>query len=97
MKYWEEFGDLYRIGGDEFIVVLPDMKTNKLESKLNKWYESIPILNEEYKDDFICNFSYGVAVKEKGSDNSFDTVLSDADGKMYAMKNDIKSRENNRK
>ncbi len=97
LKYWEEFDDLYRIGGDEFIVVLPDMKTNKLESKLNKWYGSIPILNEEYKDDFICNFSYGVAVKEKGSDNSFDTVLSDADGKMYAMKNDIKSRENNRK
>ena len=96
LKYWEDYGDLYRIGGDEFLAVVPDMKNDKLEKKLDKWYGSIPILNEDHKDDFICNFSYGVAAKEKGSDNTFDKVLSEADVKMYDMKNEIKSREKNR-
>ena len=67
LRYWHTYGDLYRIGGDEFIVVVPNAIKSRLEKILNKWYDTLSILNTDYKDQFICNFSYGIAYKTKNS------------------------------
>lgn len=86
LRYWHTYGHLYRIGGDEFIVVIPNMSLQKVEKLIYKWYDELSILNTEYKDDFICDFSYGIGHKGKFTSKPFDHVLKEADDKMYEMK-----------
>lgn len=91
LKYWRRYGDLYRIGGDEFLVVIPNAKINCLESKLEQWYLSLDVLNEDYEDDFICKFSYGVYRKDANDDISFEDAMNKADENMYTMKKELKA------
>lgn len=86
LRFWHKYGDLYRLGGDEFVVVCPNMSQLSLEPILTKWYKSLHILNEEYEDDFICTFSYGVSYKNKSDRRKFDAVMNKADEEMYQMK-----------
>ena len=89
LRYWHEYGDLYRIGGDEFIVVVPNAIPESIEPILEEWYSKQPILNETYHDNFVCNLSYGIAYKTTELD-IFEMVLNKADENMYEMKNKIK-------
>ena len=52
LRYWHTYGDLYRIGGDEFIVVVPNAIKSRLEKILNKWYDTLSILNTETLPEF---------------------------------------------
>lgn len=85
LRYWFGYGDLYRIGGDEFIVVVPNMREEKLRSLVDRWYNSQPALNAGYSDDFVVKFSYGIAVRARAE--SFEEVQDRADREMYKMKN----------
>lgn len=85
LRYWFGYGDLYRIGGDEFIVVVPNMREEKLRSLVDRWYNSQPALNAGYSDDFVVKFSYGIAVRARTE--SFEEVQDRADREMYKMKN----------
>jgi len=84
LRFWFSYGDLYRIGGDEFIVVVPNLSRAELTRLVGKWYREQPVLNEEYNDSFECKFSYGMKFKEDGM--SFDDVMNAADELMYEMK-----------
>ena len=86
LRYWHEYGELFRIGGDEFIVVVTNMSLSRLEELLSKWYENLSGLNKEYNKLFENNFSYGIGYKEKDSKKSFEDVLNEADKNMYQMK-----------
>ena len=88
LRFWHEYGDLFRIGGDEFIVVVPNAQDIKLEEILTNWYDGLPALNARYDDEFVCHFSYGVYYKK--DQMSFETVMSHADEKMYEMKKKTK-------
>ena len=90
LRFWYKYGDLYRIGGDEFIVVVTNMEREHLEPILTGWYEKLPALNAEYDDDFVCNFSYGVFYKTADRSMSFKDIMESADEKMYEMKKKIK-------
>ena len=89
LRFWFTYGDLYRMGGDEFIVVIPNAQLLDLEKIVATWYATVPLLNFEYNDDFKCTLSYGIAYKM--GDMSFQEVLGEADEKMYVMKKKIKS------
>lgn len=91
LKYWRRYGDLYRIGGDEFLAVIPNAKIDCLENKLEQWYLSLDILNKDYNDDFVCKFSYGVYRKNASDDISFEEAMNKADENMYAMKKELKA------
>ena len=95
LRYWYKYGDLYRLGGDEFLVVVPNMPQKGLDKTLESWHEKQPNLNEDYKeDDFICNFSYGIYYKTKTDKKSFNDIMNSADENMYTMKNKIKEEDN---
>lgn len=89
LKFWRKYGDLYRIGGDEFIVVVPNTKQFPLKTILEQWSSVLPALNAGYNDDFVCNFSYGIFSKKPNM--SFEDILNKADEEMYKMKKESKA------
>lgn len=87
LKFWKSYGDVYRLGGDEFMVVLINKKVDFCKKLLNTWYPTVGTLNREV-DGFKCILSYGVAEGKKGS--SFDELEKLADDRMYEMKKRVK-------
>lgn len=70
-----------RMGGDEFLIVLPDCTPEQLQGPLQRIYGC----GLEYDGQRIdIRFSVGVAKHEKG--DSVATLLEKADATMYAMK-----------
>lgn len=90
LRFWHKYGYLYRIGGDEFIVVITNMPETRLDSIVHEWYSTLTPLNTEYNDDFVCSLSYGIEYKTVSTSASFKTVMENADAKMYEMKKEIK-------
>ena len=89
LKFWETYGEVYRMGGDEFMIVVCNKKPVEVQKLIESWYPTVGILNRE-TDGFRCVLSYGVAIGRKGSD--FDTVQKQADDRMYDMKVAIKKK-----
>ena len=77
------FADIYRMGGDEFMLVFNNLSLNEVEPIIKSWYTSIPRLNRA-SDSFVCCFSYGLA--QGGMLDNFDTIMKRADELMYSMK-----------
>ena len=89
LKFWNSYGDVYRLGGDEFMIVLINKKYDFCMKLLNTWYPTVGVLNRD-ADGFKCVLSYGVAEGKKGS--SFDELEKLADDRMYEMKVQIKKK-----
>lgn len=89
LKYWESVGDVYRMGGDEFMVVILNKSPNFCMSTLNKWYPTVGQLNRD-SDGFKCVLSYGVAYASGGC--NFDSLQKKADDEMYKFKVAIKKK-----
>ena len=87
LSYWNSYGDLYRLGGDEFMIVLPNKKLDFCMNLLNLWYPTVGVLNRE-SDGFKCLLSYGVSYAR--GDFNFDDLVKEADEKMYDFKVNIK-------
>lgn len=87
LKYWESFGDVYRLGGDEFMVVLVNKRKDFCWNLLNKWYPQVGVLNR-VSDGFKCVLAYGVATGVK--DCTFELLVKEADEAMYNMKVNLK-------
>ena len=87
LKFWKSYGDVYRLGGDEFMIVLVNKKYDFCMKLLKSWYPTVGLLNR-LEDGFKCVLSYGVAEGKQGS--SFDELEKLADDRMYEMKVRIK-------
>ena len=87
LNFWINYGDVYRVGGDEFMVVVLNRDSSYVEKLIDMWYTNVGVLNRD-SDGFKCALSYGVAHGVKGS--SFDIVQTEADERMYNMKVSIK-------
>lgn len=89
LKPWNAYGDVYRLGGDEFMVVVADRPEDSCKSLVRKWYPQVGVLNRE-SDGFKCVLSYGMAFGETGCD--FDKLQKLADDRMYEFKKAIKAK-----
>lgn len=85
----QAYADIYRIGGDEFMLVFNNLSLNEVEPIIKTWHASVPRLNK-VSDDFVCCFSYGLA--QGGILDNFDTIMKRADELMYNMKVETKIR-----
>jgi len=89
LESWKTMGDVYRMGGDEFMVVI--MNKSELECKnfLEDWSARTGKLNRS-TDDFVCDFAYGYAYAERPIDYS--SLKKQADEAMYEHKKAVKSK-----
>lgn len=89
LQFWNTYGDVYRMGGDEFMIVVCNVTQQSLKEYIDKWYPTVGMLNRE-ADGFRCVLSYGVAYATKGQD--FDKQQKLADDRMYEMKVALKKK-----
>ncbi len=76
--------EIYRVGGDEFVVILRDITRKQVGIVLDKINTNIDKHNQK-KKDVIISVAYGI---EDTIDNEYDieTAVKLADEKMYEMK-----------
>lgn len=77
---------LCRIGGDEFLLILPRCTIEEAKSILERAKESLNSLNLKSEKSFRIDFSYGIAVYEWENANNADKLIEEADKDMYKNK-----------
>jgi diguanylate cyclase (GGDEF)-like protein/PAS domain S-box-containing protein len=87
-----EAGTVFRFGGDEFILILPQYDREKAVQLLKKIEDRIEALSSELHKPYKMSISYGLAVFDLEHPVSTDTLLSTADKEMYKMKNSFYKR-----
>lgn len=74
--------NVYRMGGDEFIVLLDIIEKDKIENLIEKFEEEVKNFNNENK--IVLQSAYGYATYEDGK--TYDDLIKEADKKMYICK-----------
>lgn len=91
LQYWKDYGDLYRLGGDEFLVVIQDKPENDCMKLVDRWYPKVGNLNRK-TDGFRCMLAIGCAFSQ--TDKDVDKLSKIADERMYEHKKEIKAKYN---
>lgn len=73
---------IYRIGGDEFVVLLPDDN----EKRCDKWIDTLYDVTRDTREQFKIDISIGLAPYYPGNLSEPDTILAKADKAMYRNK-----------
>lgn len=89
LSWWNGKGDVFRMGGDEFMVVIVNQTLEKCRKLINTWYPTVGRMNPE-SDDFACVMSYGVAYGKQFCD--MEELRKLADDRMYEHKVKIKEK-----
>lgn len=81
---------VFRIGGDEFAVVVEKEDYQKREELIDEIYVLLRELNNNLPPDKRISIACGMAVFQKGEDTSFKDVFERADRMMYDNKRSMK-------
>lgn len=83
-KAFEKTGEVYRMGGDEFLVIVPGRKIPQISGAVAK----MEALEQERSAalDFTIDASYGIAKSDECSPSKTKDIYALADQRMYAMK-----------
>lgn len=76
--------DGYRVGGDEFVVVITNCTDKVLKQKVAKWEHTLDTLNKQDKTT-KCNIAIGVSIQE-GLVVNIESLIAEADKNMYENK-----------
>lgn len=77
--------ELFRIGGDEFVILSETDSKTELEERLTEARREF-VESMHGKVEYVCNFSYGCVDAEPDELSNFDESLSNADRRMYEFK-----------
>ena len=82
---------VYRIGGDEFVVILENEDFDEYESLIEKFRTTCAEEILEVEGDIVpLSVAYGMAAYEKEMDSSYENVFHRADSLMYRKKWEMK-------
>ncbi|MEG1459691.1 MAG: diguanylate cyclase [Acetivibrio sp.] len=87
-KVSDNADSICRIGGDEFIMILPNCREEIAEKKLCELNEKL----DSYKRKYEMSISYGIVFVTGSSNMQLEAILEQADEKMYFQKNKKKVR-----
>ena len=81
---------IYRIGGDEFVVILENLNSSDYSNLLKQLKDEM----QKFIYNCICeldiSFAHGVAIYNADSDKSYEDVFNRADKSMYINKSQMK-------
>ena len=86
LYFKSEKNKVYRMGGDEFVLVMEDGSEERIEKLLASWKKLLDAMNSEMFD-FKCEMAYGYAV---GKGKDIEILVEKADEKMYEKKIEMK-------
>ena len=81
----------FRLGGDEFIMILLDADESIVKGKISEWktsLEKINLENADILDGIVCSMAWGYSC---GTLSHLDELTKTADGNMYAQKAQMKA------
>lgn len=76
---------VFRIGGDEFVIISPWATQQDLEQRLQNAREGF-IKDMANKVDYNCGFSFGCTHINEATPDAYNNLLADADQRMYEYK-----------
>ena len=85
---------IYRIGGDEFVVILEEDDYYKHDILLQKFTKAILYANRINNGIIKVSVASGIAHFDPSIDSSYDDVFKRADNEMYQCKSKMKHTEN---
>lgn len=78
---------MYRIGGEEFVILLPDVSLSEATEKANSIRLHIANTPVQYNDSFInITVSTGLVLKAKKQSDNIENLLQQADACLYLAK-----------
>ena len=80
---------VYRIGGDEFVVISENEDYKNIQKLKNLF---IAIINQSMNDEIKVSAAIGIAIFNPKEDNNVEDVFKRADIEMYKMKKEMKSK-----
>ena len=87
-----QFGNVYRIGGDEFCVLMNDSNPkSKYELGLKTFEQLINEVNKAKQYPFAVQIAHGFSTCESTTRKKLDEAIAKADSKMYKNKKEQKS------
>lgn len=91
---FEKYGVVGRMGGDEFIAILPTSHKEEIEGLIDEFSSNISKKNQE-QNDLNLSISYGYALSCELQETNIEKLYQMADGRMYENKKEYKKRMGN--
>lgn len=91
-----ESDSICRLGGDEFLIILPGTDAAQARLLLDRIILEMQNINNEEKFSFIINLSFGFAQYLPDSLLNVDDLIHMADEEMYKHKAEIKQKQGNK-
>lgn len=85
------YGDIYRIGGDEFVIIFQNINEYKLEQLINKLLKKYDKINKKNKNEYKISIAYGYEFLNVDKYFEILECVKVADEKMYINKKKIKN------